>query len=113
MISPGTLSVNFFETTGRVGGSIPFTITAVVSPGVLLSTFSNQVFSASDDDNGHAYRISSVNSEVYASNRKYSVTKSLTIFYDILVLEPGALYCGALTQTQIASTISVAINSQT
>ncbi len=44
------------------------TITAILTP-----TFSSEAFSSSDDSAGHAYRISSVNSENYPSTRKYSV----------------------------------------
>lgn len=112
-LSAGFLVVNFTAAAGNAFSQNAFTVSSNPSSTQLTPTLSNKVFSASDQDDGHVYRISSVNSEVYASNRKYSVTKSLTIFNDILVLEPGALYCGALTQTQIASTISVAINSQT
>ncbi len=41
--------------------------------GTLASAFSSEAFSSSDDSAGHAYRISSVNSENYPSTRKYSV----------------------------------------
>ncbi len=41
--------------------------------GTLGTAFSSLVFGASDQSDGHAYRISSVNSESYPSTRKYSV----------------------------------------
>jgi hypothetical protein len=42
--------------------------------GPLDVAFTSTAFSASDQDDGHAYRISSVNSENYASTRKRFVT---------------------------------------
>ena len=60
-------------------GSTPTITTIALSPTStsatqtsLSRTFTSTVFTVSDDTDGHAFRISSVNSETYLSTRKFS-----------------------------------------
>ncbi len=55
------------------GNSSSTTITLNTLTGTLASTFTVTIFTASDQNVGHVYQISSINSEYYGSTRKCSV----------------------------------------
>lgn len=61
-----------FATGGVTTTSLAITSTSTSS--TLTYTFASEQFSASDQNDGHVYRISSVNSETYNSSRKCSVS---------------------------------------
>ena len=64
--------VNIINNTGAIS-TIPLSPTsATPTQTVTARTFTSTVFTASDDTDGHAYRISAVNSETYLSTRKFS-----------------------------------------
>ncbi len=83
-VSSGIVT-NTTGTCSQTGTTNPFTITiadgaynnvSTANPsslsGSLSTAFSSPIFWASDQSTGHVYMVSSVNSETYASTRKYS-----------------------------------------
>ena len=71
-VSCGTLNVNIYRTNSIVNDTIPIAVDVSPSPSILSASISSEMFSASDQTDGHPYRVSSIQSETYTSNRKYS-----------------------------------------
>ena len=67
--SSSTLNVNDNSTTAFTG-STTFSWTPTSTSVTSTVTFQSAAFSASDQNDGHAYRITSVNSAVYNTTRK-------------------------------------------
>ncbi|CAF1513414.1 unnamed protein product [Adineta ricciae] len=91
--SSSQLNINS-NLTPATTGSVPFAWTPTSTSVTSSTTFQSAAFSASDQNDGHAYRITSVNSAVYSTT------------------QVGARYCGAITRAQIASAINDVISSQ-
>lgn len=113
-ISASTLTLSIYRTASTVNDSIPFGATVNPGTSTLNSVISSELFSVSDQTDGHAYRISSIQSETYMSTRKYPSNGEQILMYILVsIVESGALYCGGITLTQIATSITTAMNSQT
>ena len=70
-IRTSSLTVNVYRNTSTVNDTIPLPVTVIPPTSILASIISSALFSVSDQTDGHAYRISSIQSETYMSTRKY------------------------------------------
>jgi len=64
-------TLDVYLVAGDNNSAVPFTFGSTSAP--LSVSYASETFSSSDENDGHAYRILSVNSENYPSTRKYSV----------------------------------------